>query len=112
MKLSTRKISGLMVVVALSCAVAFGQQKQENKSTITVLPPTSNQPQQPAPQPAQPAQPAQPGQQPTQPGQPSQPGQPAKPAAAAVPPGCPTQAPPQIKGQAEYNSYANAAGQA
>ncbi len=114
MKLSTKKISGWMMAVALCGAVAFAQQKQEQKSTITVLPPTPNTPQQPAAQPApqqQPAPAAKPGQ-PAQPGQAAQPGQPAQPNAAAVPPGCPAQAPKQIKDQAEYNSYANAAGQA
>jgi hypothetical protein len=104
MKLSTNmsKISGFMVVLALSSVIAFGQQKQEQKSTITVLPPTPNTPKQPAP-PQQPAPAAQPA------------GQPAQPAAAAVPPGCPPQPATQkkeIKDQAEYNTYVNALGQA
>ena len=113
MKLSTKKISGFLMIGALCCAVAFGQSKKDQQSTITVLPPTPNTPQQPAAQPApqQPGQPAQPGQA-AQPAQAAQPGQPAQPAAAAVAPGCPPQAPKQIKDQAEYNSYANAAGQA
>jgi len=114
MKLSTNKskISGLMAVLTLSSAIAFGQQKQEQKSTITVLPPTPNTPQQPAQPPQQPApQPTAPA----QPGQPPQPGQATQPAAAAVPPGCPPQPATQkkeIKDQAEYNTYVNALGQA
>jgi tetratricopeptide (TPR) repeat protein len=118
MKVSKKKISGLMFTLALSSAMAFGQQKQENKSTITVLPPTPSTPQQPAqPAPQQPAPAQQPGQpaQPAQPGQAAQPGQPAQPAAAAVPPGCPPQPATQkkeIKDQAEYNTYVNALGQA
>jgi tetratricopeptide (TPR) repeat protein len=120
MKLSKNKISGFMAVLTLSSAIAFGQQRQEQKSTVTVLPPTPTTPQQPAAPPQQPvpapqsAPAARPGQ-PTQPGQATQPGQPAQPPAAAVPPGCPPQAATQkkeIKDQAEYNTYVNALGQA
>ena len=116
MKVSTNKISGLLAVVTLCSAIALGQQKQEQKSTITVLPPTPNTPQQPPPQQpaAQPAAPAQPGQA-AQPGQPAPAGQAAQPAAPALPPGCPPQAATQkkeIKDQAEYNTYVNALGQA
>src|SRR5438105_7377972 len=113
MKFRKRVISGLMLVLALCGAMAFGQQKQEQKSTVTVLPPTPNTPPPPPPQQpaAQPAAPAQPGQA----AQPGQPATPAQPAAAALPPGCPPQAATQkkeIKDQAEYNTYVNALGQA
>ena len=117
MKLSKNKISGLLAVVTLAGAMAFGQQKQEQKSTITVLPPTATTPQQPAQPPQQPAPAPQaaPAAQPGQPAQPGQAAQPAQPAAPALPPGCPPQAATQkkeIKDQAEYNTYVNALGQA
>ena len=137
MKFSKRTISGMALVLSLMCAVGVTQSnKQEQKSTITVLPPTPTTPppqqQQPQP-PAQPAQPgapaAQPGQaaqpgtpaaqagqaaQPAQPGQPAAAGQPAQPAASGLPANCPPQSTQkkEIKDQAEYNTYVNALGQA